>query len=136
MGGITPNQDAFQKLAQSNEAGPVVMINLLKFKTRAEGEEGTGAEAYGRYADAVGKMLAERGARMIWAGRPEHLLVGDSSDEWDAAALVEYPSRQAFVEMVSSAEYQKIHAHREAGLERTVLIACKPGLERDLQNRR
>jgi hypothetical protein len=25
-------------------------------------------------------MLEERGARIVWAGRPEHLLVGDPSD--------------------------------------------------------
>jgi len=40
--------------------------------------------------------------------------------------LVEYPSRKAFMEMVSSPEYLQAHADREAGLERTVVVACSP----------
>ena len=40
--------------------------------------------------------------------------------------LVEYPSRAAFVEMVSSPEYLAAHAHRERALERTIVIACTP----------
>jgi uncharacterized protein (DUF1330 family) len=64
----------------------------------------------------------------VWIGRPEQLLVGDPShDRWDLVALVEYPSRRAFIQMVSSTEYQKIHVHREQGLAATVVIACKPG---------
>ncbi len=122
---ITPNPEQFQKLAQAPDNGPVVMLNLLKFKDRAEGESGSGEEAYGRYAEAVSKMLETRGARMVWAGRPRQVLIGGAADEWDIVALVEYPSRKAFIEMVSSVEYQKIHIHREAGLERTVLLACE-----------
>jgi uncharacterized protein (DUF1330 family) len=125
MSTIVPNLEAIQKLL-ANYQGPVVMINLLKFKQQAEGEEGTGAEAYNRYGAAVSKMLEARGARIVWSGRPAAVLVGSEADLWDAVALVEYPSVQTFVEMVTSAEYQKIHHHREAGLENTRLIACSP----------
>jgi uncharacterized protein (DUF1330 family) len=100
------------------------MLNLLKFRERAIGEEGSGADAYRRYGDAVIKMIEARGGRVIWSGRPTRVLVGSDADHWDAVALVEYPSPRAFVEMATSAEYQKIHHHREAGLESTVLIAC------------
>jgi uncharacterized protein (DUF1330 family) len=71
-------------------------------------------------------MIEARGGRILWSGRPTHVLIGDETDRWDAIALVQYPSPKAFVEMVSSAEYQKEHVHREAGLEATVLIACRP----------
>lgn len=40
--------------------------------------------------------------------------------------LVEYPSRQAFLEMVSSPEYLEANRSREAGLERAVLMAADP----------
>jgi uncharacterized protein (DUF1330 family) len=129
MSSITPNPDQFAKLLQSANQGPVVMINLLKFKAKADGEQGTGAEAYARYGDSVTKMVAAQGGKIVWAGRPEQILVGNPNEDWDAAVLVEYPSRQAFVNMVTSAEYQKAHVHREAGLERTVLIACTPGVD-------
>jgi uncharacterized protein (DUF1330 family) len=40
--------------------------------------------------------------------------------------LVEYPSRAAFLEMVSSPEYLRANQDRESGLERTVLLAADP----------
>ena len=72
-------------------------------------------------------MIEERGGRVVWMGRAEQVLIGDvGADDWDAVALVSYPSRQAFIEMVSTPEYQEAHIHRERGLERTVVIACEP----------
>src|SRR5215469_8960105 len=125
MSSIVPDLAAVQKLAATHQ-GPVVMINLLKYRESAAGEEGTGADAYNRYGAAVMPMLAARGARIVWSGRPAAVLVGTETDRWDAVALVEYPNVQAFIEMATSAEYQKIHHHREAALERTALIACSP----------
>ena len=117
---ITPNLDQFQALAAAPDEGPVVMLNLLKFK------EG-GADTYLRYGDAAIGMVEERGGRVLWSGRAEQVLIGDPAADWDVVVLVEYPSRAAFVEMVSSPEYLQAHADREAGLERTVVLACSPG---------
>jgi uncharacterized protein (DUF1330 family) len=125
VGTIVPRPDQIQALVADPDQGPVVMLNLLKFKERATGEDGTGADAYRRYGDAVIKMVEARGGRVLWSGRATHVLVGEEADKWDAIALVQYPSPTAFLEMAMSAEYQKIHAHREAGLLSTVLIACR-----------
>src|SRR5215469_9350691 len=122
---IVPGLDQVRALVTESDQGPVVMLNLLKFKQRATGEEGTGADAYRRYADAVVKMVEARGGRVLWSGRATHVLVGEEADRWDAIALVQYPSPAAFLDMAASAEYQKIHGHREAGLLCTVLIACR-----------
>jgi hypothetical protein len=43
MSRIVPNPEQIQALVGDPEPGPVVMLNLLKFKERAEGEDGTGA---------------------------------------------------------------------------------------------
>ena len=125
MSNISPDQDEFRKLIEKHE-GPIVMINLLKFKAKAQGEEGTGAEAYGRYGSKVVKMIEALGGKVLWSGQPKSVLIGDSSDQWDAVALVQYPNPKAVLEMGLRPEYQEIHKHREAGLERTVLIACTP----------
>lgn len=125
MGTILPRADQIQALVGDSDQGPVVMLNLLKFKDRAVGEEGTGADAYRRYGDAVIKMVEARGGKVLWSGRATHVMIGSEADKWDAIALVEYPSPAAFLEMGMSAEYQQIHGHREAGLESTVLIACR-----------
>lgn len=126
MSAIRPNPEQFQQLAQSPDNGPVVMLNLLKFKERADGDDGSGEEAYQRYGRAATRMVEERGGRILWLGRADQVLIGDATQDWDAVALVQYPSRKSFIEMVSDAEYMKSHEHREAGLERTVLIACTP----------
>jgi len=130
MSTIVPNLAQFQQLAANPDTGPVVMLNLLKFKPRADGEEGSGAEAYSRYGDAVVKMVEAQGGRILWTGRADQILIGDPAEDWDVVALVWYPSRKAFIEMVSKKEYQEAHVHRERGLERTLLVACSPMVDR------
>jgi len=125
---ITPNRDQFEELAAAagHDDGPVVMLNLLKFKDVAD-TGGRGVASYNRYGDAVSRMVEERGGRILWSGRVDQVLIGDAAaNGWDAIALVQYPSRQAFLDMVSAEEYQGAHEHREGGLADTVLLACVP----------
>jgi uncharacterized protein (DUF1330 family) len=123
---ITPNREQFIALASAPDEGPVVMINLLKFKTGAADDAGSdGAASYNQYADKVRPMVEAQGGKLLWMGRVDQVLIGDAdADAWDSAALVQYPSRKAFIEMVTSKDYNEAHQHRESGLERTVLLAC------------
>jgi uncharacterized protein (DUF1330 family) len=130
MSPIRPNPEQFKQLAQAPDKGPVVMLNLLKFRERAADGKGSGAEAYERYGQDALRMVAERGGRVLWQGRADQILIGDPAEDWDAVALVQYPSRKAFMEMVTDPDYLKSHEHRESGLERTVLIACTAMRER------
>ena len=127
---ITPNPDQFHELASAPDDGPVVMLNLLKFKPRADEREETGEEAYRSYGETAVAMIEERGGSVIWAGRAEQILIGDPADDWDQILLVQYPSRAAFLDMVSQPAYLKAHEHRESGLERTIVVACSPRLDR------
>ncbi|MGO9856078.1 MAG: DUF1330 domain-containing protein [Acidimicrobiales bacterium] len=144
---ITPTREQFTEFAHGTRDGEVVMINLLHFapSERADEREGTGAadagaepaaaeaagvHAYRDYSDQVVKMVEARGGRVIWTGRPEHVLIGEpAADDWDLVALVSYPSRAAFVDMVTSPSYTEAHEHRARGLDRTVLLACEPLLD-------
>ncbi len=127
---IAPNHDQFLQLATEAQAKPgeVVMLNLLKYKAAAEdGEGGTGEEAYARYGKQAVQMVEAQGGSVLWMGRPDQVLIGDAdADAWDAVALVRYPSRQHFIDMVTQPAYQEAHTHREGGLERTVLLAMTP----------
>ncbi len=123
---ITPNLEQFQQLAAAPDTGPVVMINLLKFRNGDAPEGVTGVEEYRRYGDTALEMIAQQGGRVLWAGTGDQVLIGDAEEDWDAILLVEYPSRAAFIEMVSTPEYLEAHAHRERALERTIVIACTP----------
>ena len=110
--------EAFAATAEGESAEPVVMLNLLRFA------EGTGAEAYGRYATAVSEHLERVGGSIVWAGACDQALIGPEAREWDAAAIVRYPSRGAFLEMVSDPGYLEIAADRAAGLADSRLIPC------------
>ena len=127
---ITPNEDQFVQLAadSSTKPGEVVMLNLLKFSEQADdGGGGSGEDAYGRYREQALKMIEEQGGRVLWAGHQDQVLIGDEeADSWDAVALVSYPSRQAWLDMVAQEKYQEAHQHREGGLDRTVLLAMTP----------
>ncbi|MGQ0824543.1 MAG: DUF1330 domain-containing protein [Actinomycetota bacterium] len=106
------------------------MLNLLKFKTRTDDGAATGGEEYQKYGDAVVQMVEARGGKVIWQGRAEQVLIGDATKDWDSVVLVQYPSRKAFVEMTTSDAYERTHGHREAGLERTIVVACSPRIDR------
>lgn len=127
---ITPNREQFVELASAPDEGPVVMLNLLKFKAPADGDGAeSGAAEYRRYGEAAVEMVEARGGKVLWAGHADQILIGDPDEDWDQVILVQYPSRAAFIDMVTQPEYEKAHEHREAGLERTVLVACTPGLD-------
>ena len=126
---IEPTPAQLQRLAGSMEDGPVVMLNLIRFKQRADGidaeDQITGAEAYARYGAAVAEFLANIGARVLFAAQAQESVVGPDQPEWDMVIAVEYPSRQAFLEMTSDPGYLRIHAHRAAALADARLIACR-----------
>ena len=143
---ITPTREQFSEFAHGKRDGEVVMINLLHFARAGDDapkgaaakdtaaakddDAATGAHAYRDYSDQVVKMVEARGGKVIWTGRPEHVLIGDpAADAWDLVALVSYPSRAAFVDMVTSPNYEEAHADRERGLDRTVLLACEPVID-------
>lgn len=92
------------------EDSPVVMLNLLAFA-----EEG-GRERYEEYGAAVAPLLEKAGGRIVFIGAPAPPLLGDGA--WDLVVLVEYPSRQAFLDMVGSAEYREIEHLRSEALDR------------------
>lgn len=131
---IQPRQDQIKAFMEKAPAGELYMLNLLKFKEKAVYADGrktdlSGAEAYGLYGQAVGKMLEDMGGRAVFSGIPNVMLIGDGELEWDAVAIIAYPDIEAFQNMTASKEYQEAHVHREAGLAHQLLINCvKPEL--------
>ena len=117
MSPIKSNNEAFRRLAKNPNEGPVVMLNLLKFKPG-------GAADYDRYSEVALPALTKIGAKVLFIGRANELLQGD--EEWDYVLLIQYPSRKAFLQMTSDAEYLKAHEYRLKGCERAVLYATDP----------
>ena len=124
---IYPTPEQIQKMAAGPQDQPVVMINLLRFKSRADGpEEGmSGEEAYRRYGIKMREFVESKGGRFIWVGRIDSQVIGEDGEGFHSAGLVEYPSRKAFLEIASDPYVrEEIGAYREAGLESQWLLAA------------
>ena len=126
---VVPTAEALQSFFGEGEDGAFVMVNLLKFRDRAEYEDGdrglSGAEAYALYGSEVVGLVEKHGGRSIYAGAVTGLLLGEVEENWDMVALVEYPSLEEFRAMMMSPEYQAIAVHRSAGLKGQLNIRTK-----------
>ncbi len=125
MKNIMPTETQLFEFSNAPDEGPFVMINLLKFKRNEENGMEQGLEAYDRYGKKVLPLMGKVGAKVLWLGSVDLVFIGASADEWDQVLLVEYPSRKAFLEMISMPEYDKAHHDREAALENSALLASK-----------
>ena len=107
------------------DAGPVVMVNLVKYKVHSDDGNGSGQDAYERYSRAVvPPLLRAVGGMVLWSGRAEGAAFGDpGATYWDHVVLVWYPSRRAFLDMVTSTAYAEANVHRENGVTDHIILA-------------
>jgi uncharacterized protein (DUF1330 family) len=138
---IHPDTDQIAALQQAGPDGPIVMVNLLKFREKARYADGrdaelSGREAYLRYGREVEKLVRAVGGRVLFVGDVTFLTLGRVETLWDEVALAEYPSRAAMLQMALSAEFQAIAHHREAGLEGQLNIETVPTLTAVLATRK
>jgi uncharacterized protein (DUF1330 family) len=107
------------------DAGTVVMLNLLRFRERAdyshapglEPEGGcSGREAYDRYMREMLPLLRATGGEVLFSGRASRFLIGPQDEIWDHVLLVRQASKAAFLAFASDPEAQAITAHRTAAI--------------------
>lgn len=120
---VTPSSpEQIAAMQEEGPPGPIYMVNLLKFKEKAEYEDGretdlSGREAYQLYGQAVGRIIQEYGGFICFAADVTHLSLGQVDDLWDEVAIACYPSRRQLLEMSMSTEWREAAVHRTAGLE-------------------
>ena len=113
---------------------PIYILNLLRFRARAAYAEGiasvgeTGREAYfNGYVPAFAAVKANQGVtgvQPVWIGSVAARLAAPASEQWDAVAIVEYPSVAIFLQIVGSDAYRaQAEPMRKAALEDWRLIA-------------
>jgi len=123
---IDPTKESIKTLATDYPKDtPVTMLNILKFKEKADGKDETGMEAYNRYGANAASHLEKAGGKVIFAGAVQNTIIGDMEDQPHQILLVEYPSVSHFLNMVMSPEYQAITGDRTIALEYGGLMACK-----------
>ena len=137
---VGPTREQFAALreaAGSPDDGPVVMLNLNRYRDRAaypseydgaeSGTDVSGLEAYQRYGAVAGRAVAEVGGRPLWTTTVTGAVVACEHEFYDEVLAVWYPSRAEFLRMQGLDWYVPALVHRQAGLERaTVLITRGP----------
>ncbi len=118
---VYPNEAQIRGFTEPGPEGPIYMVNLLKFRARAEYPDGrpsalTGEQAYEIYSVGVTELLQAYGAKLTFAADVERLMLGEVEELWDKVAIAMYPSRAAMLEMMQSPRMQEIGIHRAAGL--------------------
>ena len=103
---------------------PVVMVNLMRFRERSLDGDGSGWDAYLRYSAITVPMIKARGGTLLWTGDAKAVALGpQQGNQWDYLALVYYPSLAAFIDMMTSADYETLSdPHRRNGCAEHVII--------------
>jgi uncharacterized protein (DUF1330 family) len=113
-------------LEAAEHQGPIVMVNLMRFRDRSLDGQGSGWDAYLRYSALTVPMIKARGGTLLWTGQAKAVALGpQAGNQWDYMALVYYPSVAAFIDMMTSPDYQTLSdPHRRNGCAEHVIIAA------------
>lgn len=127
---IDPSRENWQAFKDLPRDKPIHMLNLIKFRNRAEYPDGhpmcgkglTGLEAYGIYREGFQRLVRNDGAAMVWEAPMECVVTGPAG-EWDEAFVMGYPNSAAFLAMVKNEEYiRDVVPHRTAAVADSRLI--------------
>lgn len=124
------DRDYARRLATTppDDDEPVWMVNLMRYRPTADYADGRSTTISGREADDLYTPrgpLAAIGADIVFAGDVERQLLGDGP-AWDRVGVVRYPTRRSFIEMQSRQDFRAQHVHKDAGMERTIVVGTTP----------
>jgi hypothetical protein len=128
---LEPTQAAGRAFWQRGIAGPVVMLNLLRFRGVADYSADphlapaapiSGAAAFDRYIAHTLPYLKESGGELLFLGEGGRFLIGPAEERWDRAMLVRQSGVQSFMAFADHAGYLAGLGHRTAALEDSRLL--------------
>ena len=130
---VMPARDTIQTLLSQPSSYRPAMVNFLRFHTTARypGAEPAvavdGRTAYRRYGRVALQCVYRVGGRMVFFGNVtqivKHASSGPMIGEWHAVAVMLYPEPRAILAMEQFPNYRAALHHRDAGLEKTFVIA-------------
>lgn len=127
---VDPTRAQFGAFMALADDGAIWMLNLIRLRKNANYEDGrkaTGAEAYTEYGRSSEPFFKGVGGRIVWAGKPQLIVIGPDDERWDLAFVAEYPGVEAFANMVKNPGYQAVVYHRQAAVKTSRLIRMHPG---------
>ena len=106
-------------------------LNLMKYRPVADYRDGRDLVISGAAADELYNPtgpLADVGGRVMLAAEVRAQISGDAI-AWDRVAVAFYPRRMAMIEMQSLPEFQELHAHKDAAMDFTIVMATMPAAD-------
>ena len=127
---VMPNEKQMEEFLEEGHDEPIFMVNLLKFKDKAEYPDKresnlSGKEAYAIYSKEVVGHLEKVGGKPIFGSEVTRLMLGEVEDLLDQVDIAMYPNRKAMLKMISDPDYIKSAQHRVAGLAGQLNIETK-----------
>ncbi|MDC2980631.1 DUF1330 domain-containing protein [Gammaproteobacteria bacterium] len=127
---VMPSEKQMEEFLEEGNDEPIFMVNLLKFKEKAEYPDKretdlSGREAYAIYGAEVVKHLEKVGGKPIFGSDVTRLMLGEVEELWDQVAIAMYPNRKAMLKMISDPDYIESAQHRVAGLAGQLNIETK-----------
>jgi hypothetical protein len=128
---LEPTQESGREFVTRGIAGPVVMLNLLRFRDVADyaatpelapAEAISGEQAFRLYVAHTLPYLEASGGELVFFGKGGYFLIGPAEERWDAVMLVRQRSVSDFVAFASNTEYLQGMGHRAVALEDSRLL--------------
>ena len=128
---LDPTKETFGRFKDlPTDDGAIHMLNLVRLRAKAiypDGRDASGRDAYRAYADESGPVFRRLGGTQVWVGAPQLMLIGPSDEAWDLVFIAQYPSGQAFIDMLRDPVYREAVKHRQAAVADSRLLRLKPG---------
>jgi hypothetical protein len=128
---LDPTDAGVRSLLERNTSGPVVMLNLLRLRDRADysthpelapAKPISGSQAYQKYIDHTKPYLAATGGGILLLAAGGHHFIGPPEERWDVVMLVQQTSVQDFLAFASNEGYLAGTGHRVAAVEDSRLL--------------
>lgn len=131
---IDPSPATFAAFKALPRDMPIEMLNLLRFREVAAYPAGhaqagkglTGADAYRLYGTDSAPVFSRVGGSIVYAGKPQCVVIGPDAETWDSMFVARYPHAGAFLEMVTDPAYRLAVVHRQAAVLTSRLIRLMP----------
>ncbi len=129
---LEPTQASAMALFARGIEGPVVMLNLLRFRAEADYSRNpalapttpiSGAEAFDLYIAQTLPHLHASGGELEFMGQGAGFFIGPAEERWDRVLLVRQASVEAFIAFAQNEAYlAEAIGHRTAALEDSRLL--------------
>lgn len=127
---LMPDQTAISRLLAQPPSYAPNMVNFLGYYPSAryaDARASSGRAAYARYGLVAMRTVYRTGGHLLFYGRVTEVLRdatgGPTAGAWSDVAAMRYPNPPAILTMENIDAYRAALHHRDAGLERTVVIA-------------